>query len=91
VLFVTGDAAKLARLRPDVVVADPPRAGLSPAAREALVASSASRLVYVSCDPATWARDAHALAQTGWQLLAVQPFDFYPQTSHVEVLSLFER
>jgi 23S rRNA (uracil1939-C5)-methyltransferase len=91
VLFVTGDAARLARLRPDVIVADPPRAGLSPAASAAIIASPAERLVYVSCDPATWARDAGALVRAGFQLTAVQPFDFYPQTSHVEVLSLFER
>jgi 23S rRNA (uracil1939-C5)-methyltransferase len=91
VLFVTGDAARLSRLKPDVIVADPPRAGLSPEAVAAIVASPAERLVYVSCDPATWARDTGILVRAGWQLVAVQPFDFYPQTSHVEVLSLFER
>ncbi|HEX2863019.1 MAG TPA: class I SAM-dependent RNA methyltransferase, partial [Deinococcales bacterium] len=89
--FLRGDATRLGGLRPDVVTVDPPRAGLSPEVLAAVAACGASRVVLVSCDPATWARDAAALAGAGFRLRSVQPFDFYPQTSHVEVLSLLER
>lgn len=75
----------------DVVIVDPPRAGLSHEARQAVVDSGAGRVVYVSCDPATWARDVGAFARDGWQLQCVIPYDFYPQTHHVEVLSVLTR
>ncbi len=75
----------------DVMVVDPPRAGLSPEARQAVSATSARTLIYVSCDPATWARDVGDLVQRGWQLGEVVPHDFYPQTSHVEVVSRLTR
>ncbi len=89
VRFVHGDATLLPDC--DVLVVDPPRAGLDAQAREAVARSSAYRLVYVSCDPATWARDVGVLTREGWSLKQVTPYDFYPQTSHVEVVSLLER
>ncbi|WP_295821167.1 hypothetical protein [uncultured Deinococcus sp.] len=73
------------------MVVDPPRAGLDDAARDQLQDSTADRLVYVSCDPATWARDVGDLVRRGWRLGTVTPHDFYPQTSHVEIVSVLDR
>jgi 23S rRNA (uracil1939-C5)-methyltransferase len=75
----------------DLAVVDPPRAGLARGALAALVGTRARRLAYVSCDPATLARDAHALAQAGYDLVSVTPVDLFPQTFHVETVSHFER
>lgn len=90
--FVHADARKLAAL-PDaeLIAVDPPRAGLARATRQAITASGAKRLLYVSCDVATWARDVAELEAVGWTLKRVQPFDFYPQTHHIELLSLLIR
>ena len=89
--FVHADARKTALPDAELIAVDPPRAGLAKATRQAVTASSARKLVYVSCDPATWARDVAELARAGWELARAQPFDFYPQTHHVEVLSLLTR
>lgn len=89
VRFVRGDASQLPPT--DVVVADPPRAGLAPEVRTAITASGAGKLVYVSCEESTWARDVGELTRAGWTLEVAAPHDFYPQTSHVEVLSLLTR
>ena len=78
-------------IRFDAVLLDPPRAGCAPAVVEALAASGASRLVYVSCDPATFARDARRLAAGGYALDWVQPLDMFPQTYHVECVARFSR
>ncbi len=75
----------------ELVVVDPPRAGLSRDVRAALQASSAKRLLYVSCDAATWARDVVDLEGRGFALTRFVPFDFYPQTHHVELLSELTR
>ena len=75
----------------EAMVVDPPRAGLDPDTRDAIDRSAAHTLVYVSCDPATWARDVGDLVRRGWTLGAVTPHDFYPQTSHVEVVSRLTR
>ena len=91
VTYRSGDAARFSELGVDVIVVDPPRAGLGPEAREHIQASTADRLVYVSCDPATWARDVGGFVQRGWKLGSVTPHDFYPQTSHVEVISVLDR
>jgi hypothetical protein len=72
------------------VLINPPRAG----ARETvsvLPALAPSRIVVVSCDPATLARDAAALAAGGYSLAAVRPIDLFPQTAHVETVALFNR
>lgn len=87
--FIEGDAARMVKLESDLVTIDPPRAGLSDVALEALLKLRPARLLYVSCDPATWARDVGTLVRDGaYRLEIVEPWDFYPQTSHVEVLSL---
>lgn len=75
----------------DVVVVDPPRTGCSKEALEALLRLAPRRWIYVSCDPATLARDARQLLNAGYRLHAVQPFDMFPQTYHIETVSLFEK
>lgn len=76
---------------PDVVVLDPPRTGLSPRALEGLLAWQARRVVYVSCDAPTLARDASRLVAGGYALTAVDAFDLFPSTPHVETVVVFER
>jgi|CXWL01.1.fsa_nt_gi 23S rRNA (uracil1939-C5)-methyltransferase len=70
----------------DVLVLDPPRSGLSPAALNGLVALAAPRIVYVSGDPPTLARDLRRLADAGYRVTRVQPFDLSPQTAQIDVL-----
>jgi 23S rRNA (uracil1939-C5)-methyltransferase len=78
-------------VKPDIVIVDPPRAGLENAALDALLALSPARLAYVSCDPSTLGRDAARLIAGGYQLLQVTPFDLFPQTYHIESISIFEK
>lgn len=75
---------------PDVVIIDPPRAGLSRAVRDGIIKLKPSYLVYISCDPATLARDARHLDQEGFKLRQTIPFDLFPQTYHIESISTFE-
>ncbi len=75
----------------EVVVVDPPRTGCSREALEALLRLAPRRWIYVSCDPATLARDARRILDAGYQLREVQPFDMFPQTYHIETVSLFEK
>ncbi|MBF0621910.1 MAG: 23S rRNA (uracil(1939)-C(5))-methyltransferase RlmD [Magnetococcales bacterium] len=87
------DAAQLAKLawsEQDVVVLDPPREG-AVAVAKALVDSPVKRVVYVSCDPATLARDAGVLQEGGYTLEEVVPLDMFPMAWHVESLALFTR
>jgi len=76
---------------PDLVLVDPPRAGLSLPVIDALLRINAHSLVYVSCDPATLARDTKRLMAGGYVLQNTQPFDMFPQTYHIESISLFSR
>ena len=77
-------------VKADVVIVDPPRAGLEGRALDALASQAIKTLVYVSCDPSTLARDAKRLAKSGYRLISVQPFDLFPQTYHVETISIFQ-
>jgi 23S rRNA (uracil1939-C5)-methyltransferase len=77
--------------KPDAVLVDPPRAGLEPPALDALLDLAPGRLVYVSCDPATLARDGKRLAQAGYRLERVTPLDLFPQTYHIETVSRWVR
>ncbi len=78
-------------VKPDVVIVDPPRAGLDKRALDALVHLAPQRIAYVSCDPSTLARDAARLISEGFRLLQVTPFDLFPQTYHIESISIFEK
>jgi 23S rRNA (uracil1939-C5)-methyltransferase len=73
------------------IVVDPPRTGMSADALGALVKLSPERIVYVSCDPPTLARDARRLMDAGYGLASLRAFDFFPNTPHVESLALFAR
>jgi 23S rRNA (uracil1939-C5)-methyltransferase len=76
--------------RPDVVIVDPPRAGMHPDVVATLVAANPKRIVYVSCNPATQARDI-ALMNNTYRIVKVQPVDMFPHTHHVENVVLLER
>lgn len=76
-------------LRPDVIVVDPPRKGMEPLVIEAIAAAKPRRVVYVSCNVATQARDAALLCQKGYRLEKVQPVDMFCWTSGVENVALF--
>lgn len=75
----------------DLVLVDPPRTGLSEQVIAELGRLGAPTLIYVSCEPATLARDTARLAKNGYQLLDVQPVDMFPQTFHIEVIAIFTR
>jgi 23S rRNA (uracil1939-C5)-methyltransferase len=78
-------------VRAQVVVADPPRAGFHPKALAALIQLAPERVVYVSCNPATLARDVGDLARQGYRLEWVQPVDMFPQTPHIEAVARLRR
>lgn len=75
----------------DVLVVDPPRKGLDESFIEAVGAMKPKRMVYVSCNPSTLARDAALLVESGYEVKKVQPIDLFPQTIHVETVVLLER
>jgi 23S rRNA (uracil1939-C5)-methyltransferase len=77
--------------RPDLVVVDPPRAGLSKKVVHRIIDASPKRIVYVSCNPTTLAPNAAELVEAGWVLRKVRPVDMFPQTHHIECVALFER
>ena len=95
--FIAGDVAeKIVELqekgiRPDVIVLDPPRAGCEEIVLRTAAAMEPSRIVYVSCNPATLARDLAILENMGYATREVQPADMFPQTFHVECVAVIER
>lgn len=95
--FYAADAGRLMPklyeegLSPDVIVCDPVRAGCSEDVLRAAAGMKPRRIVYVSCNPATFARDAARLRPLGYTLVKVQPVDMFPQTIHVELVSLLVR
>jgi 23S rRNA (uracil1939-C5)-methyltransferase len=96
--FVAGDAAKALRPlverglpKPDVVVVDPPRAGLSQKVVRRIVELGPRRIVYVSCNPTTLAGNGLLLSEDGYRLERVRPFDLFPHTPHVECVARLER
>lgn len=94
--FILADAGQAAKAlyergeRPDVVVVDPPRKGLLENAIEAVAAMQPQRIVYVSCDPATLARDILRFNACGYTLAKVTAVDMFPRTRHVETVALLE-
>ena len=95
--FYAADAGKLMPqlyrqgLVPDVIVMDPVRAGCSEEVLKAAAGMNPKRIVYVSCNPATFARDAKILKSEGYEIKEVQPVDMFPQTMHVETVALMIR
>jgi 23S rRNA (uracil1939-C5)-methyltransferase len=77
--------------RPDVVVVDPPRAGLSAKVVRRIIEASPKRIVYVSCNPTTLAPNAAQLVEAGYKLGPVRPVDMFPQTPHIEAVAVFDR
>ncbi len=75
----------------DLVVMDPPRSGLAPAVHDALVKLQPKQIAYISCDPATLARDTKLILANGYQLKSVTPFDLFPQTGHIETIILLSK
>ncbi|MCZ0702897.1 23S rRNA (uracil1939-C5)-methyltransferase [Natronobacillus azotifigens] len=92
--FVVGQAEKVMPwwtaqgLKPDVIVVDPPRKGCEEELLAAMIAMKPERIVYVSCNPSTLARDLRILEDGGYRTKKVQPVDMFPQTSHVECCAL---
>lgn len=95
--FILGDAAvELPALlaggvQPDVIVVDPPRAGCEEKVLAAMAGVGPQRIVYVSCNPASLARDLAFLERHGYKTLVAQPVDMFPMTCHVETVALLER
>jgi 23S rRNA (uracil1939-C5)-methyltransferase len=77
--------------RPDVIIVDPPRAGLSQKVVRRIIEAAPRRLVYVSCNPTTLAPNAAQLVAAGYRLARVRPVDMFPQTPHIECVALLER
>jgi 23S rRNA (uracil1939-C5)-methyltransferase len=75
--------------QPDVIIADPPRAGMHADVIDMLLKIKAPRIVYVSCNPVTQARDLQLL-DAAYRVLKIQPVDMFPQTKHVENIALLE-
>ena len=95
--FIAGNARTSVRPlvekagKPDVVVVDPPRAGLSKKIVRRLIECEAQRIVYVSCNPTTLAPNAAQLTEAGYRLRRVKPVDMFPQTPHIECVALLEK
>ena len=96
--FICADAAEAAErlalegVKPDVVIIDPPRKGCQPELIDIITTRySPERVVYVSCDPATLARDAARLAEKGYKLCEYTPVDLFPRTAHVETVALLSK
>ncbi len=95
--FIAGDVARSVRPllerapRPDVVFVDPPRSGLTPKAVRRVLELAPERLVYVSCNPTTFAPNARQLVDGGYVLERVRPLDMFPHTPHIECVALLRR
>lgn len=76
---------------PDVVITDPPRAGMHPKAVQTMMQFAPKKIVYVSCNPASLARDGKMICDSGmYRLVKVQAVDMFPHTNHIESVALFE-
>jgi 23S rRNA (uracil1939-C5)-methyltransferase len=79
------------QVKPEVIVIDPPRKGCSPKVLEAIVNLGPKRIIYVSCEPSTLARDLQILGKRHYKLEVVQPVDMFPQTAHIECVAKIEK
>ncbi len=98
VSFLQGDVGEVMKRRfagggrkADVVILDPPRTGCDRKVLEALRDMKAQRVIYISCNPATQARDVRQLVEAGFSLECLQPLDMFPQTAHIEVVAVLRR
>jgi len=95
--FFCGDAAKVAQklkeegLGPDVITVDPPRKGLAPEVPAILAEMAPERIVYVSCDPATLARDLKRFEELGYRAIRAEAVDLFPRTAHIETVCLLSK
>ena len=96
--YICGDVRKIlyrfkneTRPNPDVIIIDPPRAGMAKKAVQRITAFKPKRIVYISCNPATLARDAAMICENGYNLAVARPVDMFPQTYHVETLAILKR
>lgn len=95
--FFAADVGKFLSLHPeyqgriDTIVLDPPRAGIAPKTLQKVMALGAERIVYISCNPATQARDAEMMAQEGYTMQKISLVDQFPHTSHIEAIAVFEK
>lgn len=85
------DVVSSLEIKPDLVIVDPPRAGLDKRVVEYLKAAAPRQVIYVSCDPSTLARDCKRLVDGGFRVESIQPFDLFPQTYHLENVVLLSR
>ncbi len=85
------EEAKVQLSEIDLIVCNPPRKGLQPQALEAMLKVGAPKIIYVSCDPVTLARDLNRFSDEGYGLTGLQPFDMFPQTEEVETVARLER
>jgi len=83
---LSGEKAKI-----DLIILDPPRTGCSAALLKNIAGLESGRVIYISCNPATQARDVRILAESGYSLQHIRPFDMFPQTQHIEVVALLVR
>ncbi|MFZ5855517.1 MAG: class I SAM-dependent RNA methyltransferase [Chloroflexota bacterium] len=88
---IANTLAPPARAGVSYIIVDPPRAGLAPRVVDAIQAFGPRVIAYISCDPSTLARDARRLLENGYTLKQVTPFDLFPQTYHIESISIFEK
>lgn len=95
--FICGDAEKAAeilrqkKIKADVIIVDPPRKGLTPKLIETISEFNPERVVYVSCDPATLARDCEIFKTYGFEIIEATPVDLFPRTAHCETAALLKR
>jgi 23S rRNA (uracil1939-C5)-methyltransferase len=90
VVGMVEDHVRRDRSRPATLIVDPPRTGMSREAMDAIAHRGARRIVYVSCDPPTMARDARRLLDAGYRLTSLEGFDLFPNTPHVETVGVFD-
>lgn len=86
-----GDTLPTLESTPDIIILDPPRAGLDRKTMDGLLTLKPECITYISCDPATLSRDARRLVAGGYQPAQITPFDLFPQTYHIESISFWER
>lgn len=90
--FIKANIKKLTDLpTTELIAVNPPRAGLAKPVRQTIIANSTKHIIYISCDIATWTRDVAHFETAGFKLIKLQPYDFYPHTHHIEILSLLSR